>query len=210
MRKRLSYLLFFFAVCFFFFFFLHVLLFCQFDGPTCTNLPSSFLSQGFPPRLPPQYPGDSNIAPSSSVASVCIPSAVLSPPMSTEALAPPGYFPTVVQPYVESNFLVPVGSLGGQVQVSQPAVSLAQAPTTSSQQAALEVNGISACLYVKHTHDGMKITKEKLRFPGLGLTWRLFQTNFWMTFSYSRMKCQCGGLVATGCSVGKWVCLGED
>ncbi|XP_070476517.1 serine/threonine-protein kinase WNK1 isoform X40 [Equus przewalskii] len=94
--------------------------------------------QGFPPRLPPQYPGDSNIAPSSSVASVCIPSTVLSPPMPTEALATPGYFPTVVQPYVESNILVPVGSIGGQVQVSQPAVSLAQALPTSSQQAALE------------------------------------------------------------------------
>ncbi|XP_077615344.1 serine/threonine-protein kinase WNK1 isoform X7 [Crocuta crocuta] len=95
--------------------------------------------QGFPPRLPPQYPGDSNIAPTSSVASSCIPSTVLSPPMPTEALATPGYFPTVVQPFVESNLLVPVGSIGGQVQVSQPAVSLAQqAPTTSSQQAALE------------------------------------------------------------------------
>ncbi|KAM7115576.1 serine/threonine-protein kinase WNK1 isoform 11-T11 [Molossus nigricans] len=100
--------------------------------------------QGFPPRLPPQYPGDSNIAPSSSVASVCIPSTVLSPPMPTEALATPGYFPTVVQPYMESNLLVPVGSIGGQVQVSQPAVSLAQAPTTSSQQAALEsTQGVS-------------------------------------------------------------------
>ncbi|XP_029809869.1 serine/threonine-protein kinase WNK1 isoform X8 [Suricata suricatta] len=101
--------------------------------------------QGFPPRLPPQYPGDSNIAPTSSVASICIPSTVLSPPMPTEALAAPGYFPTVVQPFVESNLLVPVGSLGGQVQVSQPAVSLAQqAPTTSSQQAALEsTQGVS-------------------------------------------------------------------
>ncbi|XP_039725127.1 serine/threonine-protein kinase WNK1 isoform X11 [Pteropus medius] len=100
--------------------------------------------QGFPPRLPPQYPGDSNIAPSSSVASVCIPSTVLSPPMPTEALATPGYFPTVVQPYMESNLLVPVGSVGGQVQVSQPAVSLAQAPTASSQQAALEsTQGVS-------------------------------------------------------------------
>ncbi|XP_047723909.1 serine/threonine-protein kinase WNK1 isoform X7 [Prionailurus viverrinus] len=101
--------------------------------------------QGFPPRLPPQYPGDSNIAPTSSVASVCIPSTVLSPPMPTEALATPGYFPTVVQPFVESNLLVPVGSIGGQVQVSQPAVSLAQqAPTTSSQQAALEsTQGVS-------------------------------------------------------------------
>ncbi|XP_053081637.1 serine/threonine-protein kinase WNK1 isoform X9 [Acinonyx jubatus] len=101
--------------------------------------------QGFPPRLPPQYPGDSNIAPTSSVASICIPSTVLSPPMPTEALATPGYFPTVVQPFVESNLLVPVGSIGGQVQVSQPAVSLAQqAPTTSSQQAALEsTQGVS-------------------------------------------------------------------
>ncbi|XP_036313011.1 serine/threonine-protein kinase WNK1 isoform X15 [Pipistrellus kuhlii] len=100
--------------------------------------------QGFPPRLPLQYPGDSNIAPPSSVASVCIPSTVLSPPMSTEALATPGYFPTVVQPYMESNLIVPVGSTGGQVQVSQPAVSLAQAPTTSSQQAALEsTQGVS-------------------------------------------------------------------
>ncbi|XP_070309316.1 serine/threonine-protein kinase WNK1 isoform X15 [Odocoileus virginianus] len=94
--------------------------------------------QGFPPRLPSQYPGDSNIAPSSSAASVCLPSAVLSPPMPAEALAAPGYFPAMVQPYVESSLLVPVGSVGGQVQVSQPAVSLAQAPTTSSQQAALE------------------------------------------------------------------------
>lgn len=72
--------------------------------------------------------------------------------MTTEALATPGYFPTVVQPYMESNLLVPVGSIGGQVQVSQPAVSLAQAPTTSSQQAALEVNGISACSYSKYIY----------------------------------------------------------
>uniref|UniRef100_A0AC11D0J8 WNK lysine deficient protein kinase 1 n=1 Tax=Ovis aries TaxID=9940 RepID=A0AC11D0J8_SHEEP len=100
--------------------------------------PGDILYQGFPPRLPSQYPGDSNIAPSSSAASVCLPSAVLSPPMPTEALAAPGYFPAMVQPYVESSLLVPVGSVGGQVQVSQPAVSLAQAPTTSSQQAALE------------------------------------------------------------------------
>ncbi|XP_055137117.2 serine/threonine-protein kinase WNK1 isoform X13 [Symphalangus syndactylus] len=100
--------------------------------------------QGFPPRLPPQYPGDSNIAPSSNVASVCIHSAVLSPPMPTEVLATPGYFPTVVQPYVESNLLVPMGGVGGQVQVSQPGVSLAQAPTTSSQQAVLEsTQGVS-------------------------------------------------------------------
>ncbi|XP_053413092.1 serine/threonine-protein kinase WNK1 isoform X4 [Nycticebus coucang] len=109
-------------------------------------LPSGdVLYQGFPPRLPPQYPGDSNIAPSSSVASVCIHSTVLSPPMPTEALATPAYFPAVVQPYVESNLLVPVGGIGGQVQVTQPAVSLAQqAPTTSSQQAALEsTQGVS-------------------------------------------------------------------
>uniref|UniRef100_A0A8C3WIH1 non-specific serine/threonine protein kinase n=1 Tax=Catagonus wagneri TaxID=51154 RepID=A0A8C3WIH1_9CETA len=106
--------------------------------------PVSAGKQGFPPRQPPQYPGDSNIPPSSSVASVCIPSTVLSPPRPTEALAAPGYFPTVVQPYVESNLLVSVGSIGGQIQVSQPAVSLAQAPTTSSQQAALEsTQGVS-------------------------------------------------------------------
>ncbi|XP_011822529.1 PREDICTED: serine/threonine-protein kinase WNK1 isoform X1 [Mandrillus leucophaeus] len=102
------------------------------------------LYQGFPPRLPQQYPGDSNIAPSSNVASVCIHSTVLSPPMPTEVLATPGYFPTVVQPYVESNLLVPMGGVGGQVQVSQPGVSLAQAPTTSSQQAVLEsTQGVS-------------------------------------------------------------------
>ncbi|XP_050004606.1 serine/threonine-protein kinase WNK1 isoform X4 [Alexandromys fortis] len=97
-------------------------------------------TQGFPSRLPPQYPGDSNIVPSSNVASVCIHSTVLAPPpMPTEALATQGYFPTVVQPFVESNLLVPMGSVGGQVQVSQPAVSLTQQPpTTSSQQAALE------------------------------------------------------------------------
>ncbi|XP_027285100.1 serine/threonine-protein kinase WNK1 isoform X8 [Cricetulus griseus] len=113
------------------------------EGP----LPSGdVLYQGFPSRLPPQYPGDSNIAPSSNVASVCIHSAVLAPPpMPTEALATQGYFPTVVQPYVESNLLVPMGSVGGQVQVSQPAVSLTQQPpTTSSQQAVLEsTQGVS-------------------------------------------------------------------
>ncbi|KAM9073594.1 serine/threonine-protein kinase WNK1 isoform 14-T14 [Megaptera novaeangliae] len=113
--------------------------------PAEAPLPSGdVLYQGFPPRLPPQYPGDSNLAPSSSVASVCVPSTVLSPPMPAEALAAPAYFPTVVQPYVESSLLVPVGSIGGQVQVSQPPVSLAQAPTTSSQQAALEsTQGVS-------------------------------------------------------------------
>ncbi|XP_028736300.1 serine/threonine-protein kinase WNK1 isoform X14 [Peromyscus leucopus] len=113
------------------------------EGP----IPSGdVLYQGFPSRLPPQYPGDSNIAPSSNVASVCIHSTVLAPPpMPTEALATQGYFPTVVQPYVESNLLVPMGSVGGQVQVSQPAVSLTQQPpTTSSQQAVLEsTQGVS-------------------------------------------------------------------
>ncbi|KAM4819812.1 serine/threonine-protein kinase WNK1 [Thomomys bottae] len=97
------------------------------------------LLQGFPPRLPPQYPGDSNLAPSSTVASVCTHSAALAPPMPTEALAAPGYFPPAVQPFVEPNLLAPVGGVGGQVQVSQPAVSLVQPPpTTSSQQAVLE------------------------------------------------------------------------
>uniref|UniRef100_A0A674J5D5 non-specific serine/threonine protein kinase n=1 Tax=Terrapene triunguis TaxID=2587831 RepID=A0A674J5D5_9SAUR len=97
------------------------------------------LYQGFPPRLPPQYPGDSNVAPSSAVASVCIPSAVLSPPLPTDALAQPGYLAAMVQPYVEQNILVPLGGLGGQVQVPQPAVSLAQqVSSASSQQGALE------------------------------------------------------------------------
>ncbi|KAM6096658.1 serine/threonine-protein kinase WNK1 isoform 6-T6 [Chlamydotis macqueenii] len=103
------------------------------------------LYQGFPSRLPPQYPGDSNVAPSSAVASVSVPSAVLSPPLPTDAMAQPGYLPTVVQPYVEQNVLVPMGSLGGQVQVPQPTVSLAQqASSASSQQAVLEsTQGVS-------------------------------------------------------------------
>ncbi|NXL28653.1 WNK1 kinase, partial [Glaucidium brasilianum] len=97
------------------------------------------LYQGFPSRLPPQYPGDSNVGPSSAVASVSIPSAVLSPPLPTDAVAQPGYLAPVVQPYVEQNVLVPMGSLGGQVQVPQPTVSLAQqASSASSQQAVLE------------------------------------------------------------------------
>ncbi|XP_042651226.1 serine/threonine-protein kinase WNK1 isoform X9 [Tyto alba] len=102
-------------------------------------------TQGFPSRLPPQYPGDSNVAPSSAVASVSIPSAVLSPPLPTDAMAQPGYLAPVVQPYVEQNVLVPMGSLGGQVQVPQPTVSLAQqGSSASSQQAVLEgTQGVS-------------------------------------------------------------------
>lgn len=97
------------------------------------------LYQGFPSRLPPQYPSDSNIAPSSAVASASIPSAVLSPPLPADAMAQPGFLAPVVQPYVEQNVLVPMGSLGGQVQGPQPTVSLAQqASSASSQQAVLE------------------------------------------------------------------------
>ncbi|XP_064314347.1 serine/threonine-protein kinase WNK1 isoform X6 [Phalacrocorax carbo] len=96
-------------------------------------------TQGFPSRLPPQYPGDSSVAPSSAVASVSIPSAVLSPPLPTDAVAQPGYLAPVVQPYGEQNVLVPMGSLGAQVQVPPPTVSLAQqASSASSQQAVLE------------------------------------------------------------------------
>ncbi|KAM6090350.1 serine/threonine-protein kinase WNK1 isoform 6-T6 [Theristicus caerulescens] len=102
------------------------------------------LYQGFPSRLPPQYPGDSNAAPSSAMASASIPSAVLSPPLPTDAMAQSGYLAPVV-PYVEQNVLVPMGSLGGQVQVPQPTVSLAQqASSASSQQAVLEgTQGVS-------------------------------------------------------------------
>ncbi|NXW60359.1 WNK1 kinase, partial [Eurystomus gularis] len=103
------------------------------------------LYQGFPSRLPPQYPGDSNVAPSSAVASVSIPSAVLSPPLPTDAMAQPGYLAPVAQPYAEQNVLVNMGSLGGQVQVPQPTASLAQqATSSSSQQAVLEgTQGVS-------------------------------------------------------------------
>ncbi|NXT63874.1 WNK1 kinase, partial [Chaetops frenatus] len=104
------------------------------------------LYQGFPSRLTPQYPGDSNVAPSSAVASASIPSAVLSPPLPTEAMAQPGYLAPVVQPYGEQNVLVAMGSLGGgQVQVPQPPVSLAQqASSASSQQAVVEgTQGVS-------------------------------------------------------------------
>ncbi|XP_030900790.2 serine/threonine-protein kinase WNK1 isoform X2 [Melopsittacus undulatus] len=103
------------------------------------------LYQGFPTRLPPQYPGDSSVAPSSAVASVSIPSAVLSPPLPADAMAQPGYLAPAGQPYVEQNVLVPMGSLGGQVQVPQPTVSLAQpASSASSQQTGLEgTQGVS-------------------------------------------------------------------
>ncbi|NXU73038.1 WNK1 kinase, partial [Oreotrochilus melanogaster] len=103
------------------------------------------LYQGFPSLLPPQYPGDSNPAPSSAVASVSIPSAVLSPPLPADAMAQPGYLAPVAQPYVEQNVLVPMGSLGGQVQVPQPTVSLAQQlSSAASQQAVMEgTQGVS-------------------------------------------------------------------
>ncbi|NXW42290.1 WNK1 kinase, partial [Nyctiprogne leucopyga] len=103
------------------------------------------LYQGFSSRMPSQYPGDSNVAPSSAVASVSIPSAVLSPPLPADAMPQPGYLAPVVQPYAEQNVLVPLGSLGGQVQVPQPTVSLAQqASSASSQQAVLEgTQGVS-------------------------------------------------------------------
>ncbi|XP_077639415.1 serine/threonine-protein kinase WNK1 isoform X11 [Lonchura striata] len=103
------------------------------------------LYQGFPSRLTPQYPGDSNVAPSSAVASASIPSAVLSPPLPTDAMAQSGYLAPVVQPYGEQNVMVSMGSLGGQVQVPQPPVSLAQqASSASSQQAVVEgTQGVS-------------------------------------------------------------------
>ncbi|NXH37098.1 WNK1 kinase, partial [Myiagra hebetior] len=104
------------------------------------------LYQGFPSRLTPQYPGDSNAAPPSAVASASIPSAVLSPPLPTDAMAQPGYLAPVVQSYGEQNVLVSMGSLGGgQVQVPQPPVSLAQqASSASSQQAVVEgTQGVS-------------------------------------------------------------------
>ncbi|XP_040506546.1 serine/threonine-protein kinase WNK1 isoform X10 [Gallus gallus] len=96
-------------------------------------------TQGFPSRLPPQYPGDSSVAPSSAVASVSIPSAILSPPLPTDVMTQPGYIAPVVQPYVEQSVLVPMGNVGGQVQVPQPTVSLTQqASSASSQQAVVE------------------------------------------------------------------------
>ncbi|XP_053800191.1 serine/threonine-protein kinase WNK1 isoform X2 [Vidua chalybeata] len=103
------------------------------------------LYQGFPSRLTPQYPGDSNVPPSSAVASASIPSAVLSPPLPTDAVAQSGYLAPVVQPYGEQNVIVSMGSLGGQVQVPQPPVSLAQqASSASSQQAVVEgTQGVS-------------------------------------------------------------------
>lgn len=74
------------------------------------------------------------------MASVSVPSAVLSPPLPTDVVTQPGYLAPVVQPYVEQNVLVPMGNLGGQVQVPQPTVSLAQqASSASSQQAVVEV-----------------------------------------------------------------------
>uniref|UniRef100_A0A8C9MNW2 non-specific serine/threonine protein kinase n=1 Tax=Serinus canaria TaxID=9135 RepID=A0A8C9MNW2_SERCA len=102
-------------------------------------------TQSFPSRLTPQYPGDSNVAPSSAVASASIPSAVLSPPLPTDAMAQSGYLAPVVQPYGEQNVLVSMGSLGGQAQVAQPPVSLPQqASSASSQQTVVEgTQGVS-------------------------------------------------------------------
>lgn len=107
-----------------------------------TDWTPPFLFQAFPSRLTPQYPADSSVAPSSAVASASIPSAVLSPPLPTDAMAQSGYLAPVVQPYGEQNVLVSMGSLaGGQVQVPQPPVSVAQqASSASSQQALVEVN----------------------------------------------------------------------
>uniref|UniRef100_A0ABM5GE66 non-specific serine/threonine protein kinase n=1 Tax=Pogona vitticeps TaxID=103695 RepID=A0ABM5GE66_9SAUR len=104
-----------------------------------TPLPATdALYQGFSPRLPAQYTADKNIA-SSSVASACLPSAVLSPPLTTDALTQPGYITSMVQPYVEQNVLVSLGGLGAQVQIPQPASCLAQqVSSASSQQTALE------------------------------------------------------------------------
>ncbi|NXG19726.1 WNK1 kinase, partial [Grallaria varia] len=103
------------------------------------------LYQGFPSLLQSQYPGDSTVAPSSAVASASVPSAVLSPPLPADAVAQSGYLPPVVQPYGEQNVLVSMSTLGGQVQVPQPPVSVAQqASSASSQQAALEgTQGVS-------------------------------------------------------------------
>ncbi|NXP80978.1 WNK1 kinase, partial [Ramphastos sulfuratus] len=111
-----------------------------------TSLPAGdAVYQGFQSRLPPQYPGDSNAGPPSAMASVSIPSAVLSPPLPADTVAQPGYLAPVAQPYAEQSVLVSMGSLGGQVQVPQPTVSLAQqASSASSQQAVLEgTQGVS-------------------------------------------------------------------
>lgn len=73
------------------------------------------------------------------MASVSIPSAILSPPLPTDVMTQPGYIAPVVQPYVEQSVLVPMGNVGGQVQVPQPTVSLTQqASSASSQQAVVE------------------------------------------------------------------------
>ncbi|KAF2979736.1 hypothetical protein EK904_012760 [Melospiza melodia maxima] len=91
------------------------------------------LYQSFPSRLTPQYPGDSNVAPSSAVASASIPSAVLSPPLPTDAMAQSGYLAPVVQPYGEQNVLVSMGSLGGQAQVAQPPGTQGVSQTAASE-----------------------------------------------------------------------------
>ncbi|ETE61641.1 Serine/threonine-protein kinase WNK1, partial [Ophiophagus hannah] len=77
------------------------------------------LYQGFPPRLPAQYIGDSNIA-SSSVASACLPSAVLSPPLPTEALAQPSYLAAGTTPGIT------------QIAPPEPQPSIQQQPSQST------------------------------------------------------------------------------
>lgn len=116
------------------------------------------------------------------MASVSIPSAILSPPLPTDVMTQPGYIAPVVQPYVEQSVLVPMGNVGGQVQVPQPTVSLTQqASSASSQQAVVEVTMLNITIHLESSNYTTVNVCGELIPSMLVFRWKLmFQITFFL------------------------------